>query len=79
MEMSGQLHTPAALPPGKKQRAPGNKWIGGWVGPITGGEDKNSHPLPRLEPPIIQPINQRYTTVVSQLPITCISKIIFHF
>jgi len=29
MAMSGQLHGPAALPPG---RAPGTHWIGGWVG-----------------------------------------------
>jgi hypothetical protein len=25
-----------------------------------GGEEKNSQPLPRLEPPIMQPISQRY-------------------
>jgi hypothetical protein len=30
MEVSGQLHAPAALPPGK---APGARWVGGWVGP----------------------------------------------
>jgi hypothetical protein len=32
--MSGQLHSPVALPPGEKP--PGIHWIGGWVGPITG-------------------------------------------
>jgi hypothetical protein len=26
------------------------------------GEEKNSQPLPGLEPPIIQPVAQRYTT-----------------
>jgi hypothetical protein len=26
------------------------------------GEEENSQPLPKLEPPIIQPIAQRYTT-----------------
>jgi hypothetical protein len=31
MEVSGQLHVPAALLP--KERAPGTHWIGGWVGP----------------------------------------------
>jgi hypothetical protein len=31
MEVSGQLHTPAALPPG--ERGPRTNWIGGWVGP----------------------------------------------
>jgi hypothetical protein len=30
------------------------------------GEDKNSQPLPRQEPPIIQPITQRYTTELSR-------------
>jgi hypothetical protein len=29
MVVSGQLHTPAALPP----PPPGSYWIGGWVGP----------------------------------------------
>jgi uncharacterized membrane protein YdcZ (DUF606 family) len=29
MDVSGQLHDPAALPPGK---SPWYHWIGGWVG-----------------------------------------------
>jgi hypothetical protein len=33
--VSGQLHAPAALPPGKEP-ARGTHWIGGWVGPIAG-------------------------------------------
>jgi len=33
MEVSGQLHTPAALPPGKEP--PGTHWIGGLEGPRT--------------------------------------------
>jgi hypothetical protein len=33
MEASGQLHVPAALPPGKD---PGTYWIGSWVGPRAG-------------------------------------------
>jgi hypothetical protein len=33
MEVSGQLHASAALPPGK---ATGTHWIGGWVGPRAG-------------------------------------------
>jgi hypothetical protein len=32
-----------------------------------GGEEKNSQPLPGLEPPIIQPVAQRYTTELSCL------------
>jgi hypothetical protein len=33
MGMGGQLHAPAALPPGK---IPGTHCIGGWVGPGAG-------------------------------------------
>jgi hypothetical protein len=29
-------------------------------------EEKNSQPLPRLEPPIIQPVAQRYNTQLSR-------------
>jgi hypothetical protein len=58
--MSGQLHLPVALPPGK-----GPPWY-----PLDrrlgvpqsrsgrGGEEKNSQPLPAHEPPIIQPVAQ---------------------
>jgi hypothetical protein len=31
MEVGGQLHDPAALPPGEEP--PGTHWIAGWVGP----------------------------------------------
>jgi hypothetical protein len=34
--MSGQLHAPAALIPGKNPRT---HWIGGWVGPRDGLDD----------------------------------------
>jgi len=34
MEVSGQLHAPAALLPRKE--SPGTHWIGGWVGPRAG-------------------------------------------
>jgi hypothetical protein len=37
MEASGQLHAPAALPPGKEPT--GTYWIGGWEGPKTDLED----------------------------------------
>jgi hypothetical protein len=32
-----------------------------------GGEEKNSQPLPGLEPLIMQPVAQYYTTELSQL------------
>jgi hypothetical protein len=67
MEVSGQLHTPATLPPGK---IPWYNCVGGWVGPKadldTVAKRKNSQPLPGLEPPIIQPIAQRYTIYWSE-------------
>jgi hypothetical protein len=31
------------------------------------GEEKNSHPLPGLEPPVIQPVAQYYTVQLSWL------------
>jgi hypothetical protein len=64
MEVSGQIHAPADLAPGKEHRYPlgGPQSLSG-----RGGEEKNSQPLPRLEPPIIQPVVQRYTTRLSRL------------
>jgi hypothetical protein len=32
-----------------------------------GGEEKNSQPLPALEPPIIQPVAQSYNVELSRL------------
>jgi hypothetical protein len=60
MVVSGQLHDPAALPPG-------THWIGGWVGPraVLDAVVKRKIPSPRRESnprsPIIQPVAQRYT------------------
>jgi hypothetical protein len=58
MEVSGQLHAPAALPPGKEP--PGTHWIGGWVGPgaVLDAVVKRKIPSPRRETnprtPIVQ-------------------------
>jgi hypothetical protein len=61
--VSGQLHAPDVLPPGKSPWYPMHKRLGGHQSRSGhGGEEKNSQPLPRLEPPIIQPVAQRYTT-----------------
>jgi hypothetical protein len=64
--------TPRPLYP--RERAPGTRWIGGWVGLRAGveygGGEKNSQLLPGLEPPIIQPVAQRYTTELSWLHVT---------
>jgi hypothetical protein len=39
-----------------------------------GDEKKNSQSLPGLEPPIIQPVAQRYTTEISQFNSSSSSK-----
>jgi hypothetical protein len=68
MEMIGQLHAPAALLPGKEPRYPLGRRMGGPQNRCGhGGEEKNSQPLPGLEPPIIQPAAQHYTTELSRL------------
>jgi len=53
VEVSDQLHTPAAFTPG--ERASHIHWIGGWVGPRTDLDVvvKGTSPiiaLPRIEP-----------------------------
>jgi hypothetical protein len=64
MEVSGQLHDPAALP---QERAPSTHWIGRWVGPraVLDTVGKRKIPSPRWESnprtPIVQPVVQRYT------------------
>jgi hypothetical protein len=64
MEVCGQLHTPAALLPGKESTwYPLDRCL---VGPQSRfrcrGEEINSQPLPGLELPIILPVAQCYTT-----------------
>jgi hypothetical protein len=64
MDASGQLHVPAALPPGKDPSYP---LVGGWVGPkaVLDAVVKRKIPSPRRESnprtPIDQPVAQRYT------------------
>jgi hypothetical protein len=63
MEESGQLRAPATLPPGKEPWYLLDRRLGGPQSRSgRSGEEKNSQPLPGLEPPIIRPIAQRYTT-----------------
>jgi len=65
MEVSGQLHDPAALLP--RERAPCTHWIGGWVGPraVLDAMVKRKIPSPHqeLNPTtlIVQPVVQHYT------------------
>jgi hypothetical protein len=68
MEMSAQLHDPAALAPGKEPWYTLDRRLGGLQSQSGhGGEKKNSQPLPGLEPPIIQHVAQRYTAELSRL------------
>jgi hypothetical protein len=44
-----------------------------------GGKEKNSLPLPALEPPIIQPVDQRYTTELHGDITVSNAKTLVHF
>jgi hypothetical protein len=66
MEVSGQFHVPADLPPGKEPPVSLDRRLSGPQSHSRRrGEEKNSQPLPGLKPPIIQPVAQRYTTELS--------------
>jgi hypothetical protein len=63
MEVSGQIHAPAALPP--RERDPGTHWVVGWVGPgaILDAVVKRKIPSSLRESnpvtPIVHPVAQR--------------------
>jgi hypothetical protein len=63
MEMSGQLYAQGKSPWYQLDR----RLSGTQNRYRHGGEEKNFQPLSEIEPPIIQPIAQRYTTELSQL------------
>jgi len=51
MEVSGQLHAPAALPPGKEPRFPLDRRMGGPQSRAGhDGEEKNTQHPPGIEP-----------------------------
>jgi hypothetical protein len=59
MEVGGQRHVPATLPPGKR---PGTFCIGGWVGPRTGLDGcGKSCPPTGFDPRTLRPVASRYT------------------
>jgi hypothetical protein len=66
----GTSLTPRPLyPQGKSPLYPLDRRLGGPQSRSgSGGEEKNSQPLPRIELPIIQPVAQRCTTELSGLP-----------
>jgi hypothetical protein len=68
MEVNGQLHDPAAIAPEKESLVPLDRRLSGPQNRSGhGGEEKNSQPLPGLEPPTIHSVAQRYTTELSRL------------
>jgi hypothetical protein len=70
MEVSGQFHDLTIYPQGKSPWYPlDRKPRGLQCRSGRSGEENNSQPLPGLEPPIIQPVAQGYTTDLSRLPI----------
>jgi len=70
MEVSGQIHAPAALPRGKTPRYPFDRRLGGPQSRSI--EEKNSYPRRESSPdhPIVQPVVSRIivTQVVKKLP-----------
>jgi hypothetical protein len=69
--MSGQLHAPAALLPGKQP--PGTHWIGGWVGPRADLDDVErgkffTLPGHNLLPLSLPASNCRYTNYAIPAP-----------
>jgi hypothetical protein len=74
MQVSGQLHSPAALSPGKEPRYLLDRRLSGPQNRSgLGGEEKNSQPQPGFEPPIILPVAQSYTTELFLLLNLCVS------
>jgi hypothetical protein len=68
MKVSGQFHASAALPQRKSPWQPLDRRPGEPQSRSGGGsEEKNSQPLPGLEPPLIQPVTQRYTTELTRV------------
>jgi hypothetical protein len=62
IEVTGQLHAPAALPKRKSPWYQLDRRLGGPQNRFgCGGEQKNFQPLPGLETPISQPVAQCYT------------------
>jgi hypothetical protein len=55
--MSGELHVPTALPPGKEP--PGTHWIGGWVGPRAGLDDVEKKIFLTLSGLELRPLGRR--------------------
>jgi hypothetical protein len=73
MEVSGQLHAPAALPP--EERASGTNWIGGWVVPRASLDavEKNLA-LPVIEVETPSPYLEFYGGVLQSTPLPALAS-----
>jgi hypothetical protein len=88
MEVSVSFTSRTLYPQGKNPWYPLDRRLGGPQSRSgRGGEEKNSQPLPELEPSIIQAVAQRYTAELSRLlispyphpiPSTSVSMLCFH-
>jgi hypothetical protein len=70
VEVSGQLHAPAALPP---EKTPRTHWIGGWMDPRSSLDDLEKRkfltPLGlNSDPSVVQPVASRYTDYATRTP-----------
>jgi len=75
MGVSGQLHSPAALPPGKT-RYPLYRRLGGPQG--RSGRVRKISPLPGFEARIVQPVANRYTNRALTAHIWCHAYVFRH-
>jgi hypothetical protein len=69
--VSGQLHVPAALPPGKNLRYPCYRRLGGPQSRAGRYGEVKNFTLPGLEPPlplVVQPVASRYTDYATPAP-----------
>jgi hypothetical protein len=69
MEVSGQIHAPAALPRGKEPRYPLDRRLGGPQSQC-GRRGENSWPYldSNSDPSVVQPVASRYTDLVIPAP-----------
>jgi hypothetical protein len=73
--VSGQFHTPAALPPEKEPLVPIDRRLGGPQSQSgCSNEEKNAWTLPGIKPMIIQPIPQGYAIELSRLLMLDVQK-----
>jgi hypothetical protein len=59
MRVGGQLHAPAALPPGNETQYPLYRRLGGHQG--RSGRVRKISPPPGFDPRTVQPVASRYT------------------